>query len=164
MNNRRTLALIIGLALAGSIAAPMTAAADNAPVIVCPPNTVPGWVDANGNATSCVDNHPCVATATQDWLCNPIAAPVVAEPVPVAVRPPAKVAAVAPPTPTKAPVKVAVSAPVRASTPTVPAAAHVTPATSPVTSPLVNVAGPTVIVTGETKDSVWSTCDLVICV
>jgi hypothetical protein len=184
MTNRRnlTIALIIGLALAGSIAAPMTAsavdnvcmsgggtAAQNAacPVAVlnCPAGTLPGWLDANGNPTACVDNHPCIATDTQDWLCNPIAppvaaAPVVPVPVPVVVQPPAKVAAVAAPTPTKAPASV----PARVIVPSAPVATPKTPATLAAGAPVVSVAGPTVTVTEEVQDSVWSTCDLVICI
>lgn len=50
------------------------------PVVNCAPGTVPGWLNEHGDPTSCVDNHPCIATATQDFDCNPIAPAIVAPP------------------------------------------------------------------------------------
>lgn len=49
------------------------------PVVVCEPGTAPGWLNEFGDATSCVDDHPCIADETQDADCNPIP-PVTVEP------------------------------------------------------------------------------------
>lgn len=56
------------------------------PTFTCEEGTVPGWIGEEGIPTSCVDNHPCIATDTVDWNCNPIVVPVPApEPAPIPV-------------------------------------------------------------------------------
>jgi hypothetical protein len=118
-----TLALALGLALTGipavanatdsvCMSGDGTAALCPVTVLHCAPGTAPGWLDVNGNPISCVDDHPCIATATQDADCNPIAPP-------PAVKPAAKPAAVAPRKPaiTPAPVPAPTVAPVPAPVP-----------------------------------------------
>lgn len=83
-------ALCLALAVLG--AAPASAEEPMpAPTLDCPHNTVPGWLDDEGNPTSCVGDAPCPETETGDCpevaaTPAPIVAPVIVpEVVPVDV-------------------------------------------------------------------------------
>ena len=121
MRNNRLVSLVTAALIIGAVfAAPTAAHADT-----CAPGTVPGWLDAQGNPTSCVDDHAVIDTGTA-----PAPAP---QP---AVTPPA--AHLVAPTPAKK------AAPVVVATHAAPQPVIVTPApTAPTPAIVAPVAAPT---------------------
>ena len=116
--------IVLALVAGGIAAAPVAAYADSVIPLNCAPGTVPGWLDAQGNPTSCVDDHAVIDTGTA-----PAPAP---QP---AVTPPA--AHLVAPTPAKK------AAPVVVATHAAPQPVIVTPApTAPTPAIVAPVAAP----------------------
>lgn len=100
----------LGFALTAAAVSPAFAedataepAPTTAPSIECPHNTVPGWLDENGNPTSCVGDAPCPETETGDC---PSDVPVAPTPSAIPVAPVVEVAPVPSVTPETVPVVV----------------------------------------------------------
>lgn len=121
MTSRRALVVFAAMSLAGITlalaASPADAAIEPAP-LTCPPGTVPGWLDENGQPTSCVSDDPCPGQIVVDGMC--------VDALP-AVEPAAPAAQAEPATPAK---KAALAAP--AASATTPDVTSTTPMNEPI--------------------------------